>query len=125
MKNLTKRNRTLLAIAGILVVVVIAVIAISTVGGRGLFGTSGLIGTATFYITPANPTLVQGATVSLCASGKARWETSNSGVVAIASGADKLVDCIDVKGVTKGDATITAHGSPYGVSSAQTKVTVR
>ncbi len=125
MKNLTKRNKTLLAIAGVLVIAVVAVLVLTSVSGKGLFGTNGLIGTATFYITPTNPTLVQGASVSLCASGKARWESSNPGVVAITSGADKLIDCIDVKGMTKGDATITAHGSPYGVSSAQTKVTVR
>ncbi len=125
MKNLTKRNKTLLAIAGVLVIAAIAVLVLTSVSGKGLFGTNGLIGTATFYITPTNPTLVPGATVSLCASGKARWETSNPGVAAITSGADKLIDCIDVKGMTKGDAIITAHGSPYGVSSAQTNVTVR
>ncbi len=125
MKNLSKRNKTLLSIVGVVIVLVIAVLVLGSIGGRGLFGTTGLIGTATFDITPANPTVNQGATIQLCASGNARWETSNASIAAITTGADKLIECIDVKGVAKGDATITAHGSPYGVSSAQTRVTVK
>ena len=125
MKNLSKRNKTLLAIVGGVAVLVIAVLVLGSVGGRGLFGTSGLIGTATFDITPANPTIDPGASVQLCASGRARWETSNVSVAAITAGADKLIECIDVKGMAKGDATITAHGSPYGISSAQTNVKVK
>ncbi len=119
MKTLNKRNRTLLAIVGVLVILVIAIMAFSQVRSNGL------LGTAAYVITPANPSIKQGETVTLCTPGQGRWDSADPKIVAIVKGNDKLVECIDVQGMAAGQATITAHASPYGVTQTQTIVTVR
>ena len=120
MKNLSKRTKTLLAIAAVVLVVVVAVIGFAKVSGSGLFGT------AVYAITPDNPTVKQGETVTLCTPPRSRWSSDKPEVAAVADGNDtKLVECIEVKGVAKGQATITGKASPYGVNQTQTTVTVR
>ena len=120
MKNLSKRTKTLLAIAAVVLVVVVAVIGFAKVSGSGLFGT------AVYAITPENPTVKQGETVSLCTPPRSRWASDKPEVAAVAEGNDtKLVECIEVKGVAAGQATITAKASPYGVNQTHTIVTVR
>ena len=119
MKNLSKRTKTLLAIAAVVLVVVVAVIVFGQ-GGSPLHGTSA------YVITPANPTVKQGDTIKLCIPGRAKWSSEAPKVAAVAKGNDaQLVDCVEVQGVAAGQTTITAKVSPYGLTQAQTIVTVR
>ncbi len=60
MKNLSQRSKIVLAIVGVLVVVVIAVAVFAQVGGSELFGA-----TTPPVISPANPRITVGQTVTL------------------------------------------------------------
>jgi hypothetical protein len=119
MKKLSKRTKMLVAIAAVVLVVVVVVIGFAE-GGSPLHGTSA------YVITPENPTVEQGATVTLCIPGQARWSSENPKVAAVAEGNNaQLVDCIEVQGVAAGQTTITAKVSPYGFTETQTIVAVR
>ncbi len=124
MQNLTKRNKLALAIAGILVIAVIAVVAFNQVGG------SQLSGTVVFALSPSNPTVVAGKTVTLSVPqvlGACSWSSSNTAVARVAAGACSSFSAT-VTGVAAGSATITVTysvaGGIGGKSTATTTVTV-
>ncbi len=124
MKNLTKRNLIVLAIAAVLVIAVIALVAFNQVGG------SQLSGTVAFAILPSNPTVVAGRTVKLSVPqvlGACSWSSSNTAVASVAAGACSSFSAT-VTGVAAGKATITVTyavaGGLGGMSTATTTVTV-
>ncbi len=79
MQNLTKRTKTLLAIAGIVVVVVVAGFVVLVPGTAGLFGGD------VIHISPSNPTLNVGDQIDLSINsvGTCTWSSSNTSVVQI------------------------------------------
>ncbi len=76
MKNLSRRTKTLLAIAGVVVVVVVVGLVLLGPGEAGLFGTT------VFHISPQNPTISVGQTIGMSINSWSNciWLTSNANV---------------------------------------------
>lgn len=101
MKNLSTRTKRLLAIAGVVIVVVLVGLVILVPGQEGLFGTT------LIHISPENPTIIAGQTISLSINSvfACKWSSSLAGVVTIVSSADRSVT---LKGTQPGKTTIKA-----------------
>ncbi len=113
MKNLSKRTKTLVGVAAVLVVVLVAGIILLQPGGSGLFGT------AVPVITPANPTILVAQQLILSTGDPTcKWSTSSAAVSIITSTAGAS---IGIQGISSGTATITAK---CGSATASTTVTV-
>lgn len=114
MKNLSQRNKILLAIATVLVVVVIAVVVFTQLGGGDLLGS-----VVTLTIRPSIPIIVVGQELALSANGTpvgatCTWTTSAPGIVLVGHTA---VPATTVLGVAVGQATITVTCSKAGSST--------
>ena len=91
MKNLTKRNKMIVAISGVLVIVVAAITIFTQVGGSELLGATALV------ITPSNPTILGvGNSIGLSVNSvyNCNWFSDNAAAVTI------LGDATAVKSVT-------------------------
>ncbi len=120
MKNPSQRSKIILAIAGVLVVVAVAVVAFTQLGGEELFGAS-LVG-----VSPSNPIILVGRTVTLSAStslSNCSWSSANTAVATVASNNKSAVVTgrapgqakINVKcgaGLTTGSTTVTVNPAP-------------
>lgn len=112
MKNLSKRNKTLLSIGVVIVVVVAGLLLLKPPPIDQLLGASAV------SITPENPTITQGQTIQLSAKPAAlcTW-SGEAGVSVVSAGASTTV-----QGVSVGTFKVTAK-CPLG--TAFTNVTVR
>lgn len=123
MKNLTKRNKIVLAIAGVVIVVVVAGIVLLGVGDTGLFGGSAI------HISPQNPAVLKDSRVALSINSAftCKWSTDNQWVAEIFdydSGGDKK---ITIYGYYPGTASIKAHcaiGNRYATVNVRWPVEV-
>jgi hypothetical protein len=105
MKNLTRRNKTLLAIAGVVVVVVVAGLLVFMPGEPALFGGD------VIHISPQNPTInVQDQIdLSINSVGTCSWSSSNTNVVDINYFNPDKSRQVTMWGVGPGQATIKAN----------------
>ncbi len=118
MKSLSKRNLTVLATAGVLIIIVFAMVAFSQVSGNPLFGT-----VAYPYINPANPSINVGQSITLTVvsnpvgvAPNCTFTTPSTAVTL--SGA--LPRSVNVTGMAAGYATITATCNVGTVSTTAT-----
>jgi len=117
MKNVSKRNKMILAMVGILAVVIIAVGVVVTQTAAGdLFGAS-----TTLTITPANPTISIGGSVVLTANGGSSSCTWTKGAANVITFSSSQGISITVTGMLPGMNGVTVT---CGASQALTMVTV-
>ncbi len=120
MKNLTKRNKILLGIAGLVIVVVVAGLVLLGPSGAGLFGASNLT------ITPSVPypwTMgeihrLESSTIWDC-----NFETDDTNVVKLID-PDEFVKSVQVLAYHHGTAVVKAHCGWFHALTATTTVTV-
>ncbi len=119
MKNLTKRTKLLLAIAGVLVVVIVAGVVLLQPGATGLFGTTAV------HLDPENPTMYFHNYLGMRVSSNAlcNWASSNQDIVSINS------EFMDQNGIqlwskNPGTATIEARCGWFNSVHHSTTVTV-
>ncbi len=112
MKNLSKRNKTLLGIGAVLVIVVVGLLVLKPPP------IDRLLGLGVVSITPANPTITQGQTITLSVNPSAlcTW-SSQAGVVVGSAGASTTV-----QGVSIGTFTVSAK-CPLGTAITNVIVT--
>ncbi len=118
MKNLTKRTKILLGLAGFVIVVVVA-------GIVALGPSTGLFGTTALAITPSNPSMDKGVTqvLSVNAIYNCNWFTSNDAIVSFVGDATE-VKTVTVQGNAAGQATIEARCGIINANHVSTTVTV-
>ncbi len=120
MRNLTKRNKILLGIAGLVLVVVVAGLVLLGPSGAGLFGASDL------HIIPSNPNwwvkgggyYLQANTVTDC-----NWEAGDSNVIVLID-PTKFVKGVNVWASGVGTTTVKAHCGFLHLLTVSTIVTV-
>ncbi len=121
MKTLTQRNKILLGIAGLVIVVVIAGVVLVGPSQTGLFGTSGLV------ITPSNPVHPVNVYYNLSVNSvnRCNWSTSDAAIVSFLGDytEEKVVTVI---GLHSGQAIIEAKCGFqfFNVNHVSTIVTV-
>jgi hypothetical protein len=121
MKNLTRRTKMLLGIAGILVVVIVAGVVILDPGATGLFGTS------VVSLGPANRLLALNSRMDLDAGSvfPCNWFSSNEAVVSFDDPPGRHeVEEVTVYGQSVGTSTIEARCGLINVNHASTTITV-
>ncbi len=120
MKNLTQRNKILLGIAGLVIVVVVTGLVLLGPSGAGLFGASNLT------ITPSVPypwTMgeihrLESSTIWDC-----NFETDDTNVVKLID-PDEFVKSVQVLAYQHGTAVVKAHCGWFHALTATTTVTV-
>jgi hypothetical protein len=119
MKNLSKRNQIILAIAAVVVVVVVAVVVFFQASGEDLFGT--LIDIS---ISPSSSTVAVGRSQTLSSStslSNCSWSSSNTSVASITSSSTKSAT---VRANAAGTATISEKCGALGRYKGSATVTV-
>ncbi len=119
MRNLNKRTKLLLAIAGVLVVIIVAGVILLQPGGTGLFGTTAV------HLDPENPTMYFHNYLGMRVSSNAlcNWFTSNQNIVSFNSEYDDT-NGVQLWSMGPGTATIEAHCGLFHSVHHSTNVTV-
>ncbi len=122
MKNMSKRNKIILAIVGVLVIAVVAVAVFAQAGGGELFGASALV------VTPSSPTIVEGNSIVLSVNSvyNCNWFTDNYYIASFSGGATEVKEAksVTVYGNLTGSTTISAKCGLINVNKVATVVTV-
>lgn len=119
MKNLSQRNKVILALAAILIVVLAGVIVLQNPPANELLGATALV------ITPSNPTIVVGNSIGLSvnATYNCAWSSSDTSKVSLVNYTGETKS-VTVQGLAAGSATITAKCGIINVNKVTTTVTV-
>ncbi len=120
MKNLTKRNKILLGIAGLVIVVVVGGLVLLGPSGAGLFGTSNL--TITAYPPPpwtkGELYHLQSSTIWDC-----NWEVEDINIIRLLD-PDEYVKSVEAIAYKPGTTTIKSHCGWFHALTASITVTV-
>ncbi len=123
MKNFSNRTKILLGIAALVLVVVVAALVLLPVSGLPLFSTA-----ISYSITPSNPAIMQGSTVTLTENSPypCNWAPGNTNVVTVLL-PNTNVSTVTVKGIAAVQSPIYANcwlGTNQGWQQLTTTVTV-
>ncbi len=121
MKNLTKRNKILLGLAGLVIVVVVVGVVLLGPSQTGLFGTSNLVITQ----IPASPWRYESVDrLDVNSTFNCNWKSYNPAVVMLFEPSQE-VKWVQGFAAGHGTATVEAHCGPFRLTKVVTTVTVR